>query len=767
MKSKILILVLLLLAAGQGCNRDREKDVPPAVPGQESKPFYVVATNVSMHDQLGVAVADTNKSELSLFYGSKNANGLLVTMERIITRLPKEDIWIDCVLDKDLLPQSIACTRNDSTFTLNLSNYDLSAGTVDFQVKGPNAKVLYEKKKLACAEALRKFKEARTTLAKMNNLRTAGTMEDMPIACSTLTKVIDSVTSGLGCLTGAVSMGITVWTVPTGPLGWLLFGASSYFTYKNCQEFYDGLNVSGCNILNMQDKLSMDATCFEALKSFFKRDFKRIPEAIGCMSSMIQALTKMINEGLNGIPDIVENHEQFTVTSVSTSDPHLTSFDRARYSFMAAGEFIATKSLSDNFEVQVRQQEIQSISDNGTVSWNTGLAVRTGNGDVCIYPPGVVYVNGVQLRNFNIHNLSGGGSIEKREPYITITNSKNDVVKVKVFELSLDYYITPAPTRKGRLKGLLGNYDGFETNDLQTQSGETVQNSFNALYPKFSDSWRIKQNESMFVYMEGESTLTFTDKAFPRGPINFTADQRSRGKTICEAEGVTDPILLENCIIDVASTNDKSLAERTYDSQVIYQALDQFAIGGFSSSDVQLAYFGSTAENNQAVLDTKQGNFAAVMMKQGVNIRDGFLTEFSFSTAQLHASSTFFLALWPTDVRQRTQNQRRAGFGFFQRDGKYFVRSGVDGGSEKMQEHEIPNFVDGKVHNVKIIEKKLSPTSWKTDIYLDNVVTLSANSRESIARQIQARNEISFIEFQINQGQPSRVNLFNWSFGPH
>jgi hypothetical protein len=766
MKSKLLLLIFFGCLVCHSCKKGDETDIlTPIPPTQSAQPYYVMVNNSDADDNLGIIVADTNKTEIDLFYGKKDFAGKLFSIERVVTGLIRDGIWVVADLDENVLPQSITCSKNDSIITISFTNYNLSAGTVDLQIADGDAKVLFSKEKVKCEQALVKFNETKKLMEQIRNLRTSKTGGGDPIYCNLYTNAVISLADGIGCLAGITGLVVSLPTLLAGPLGWISFGVQGYFTYDSCKDFIADLDDNTCETISLKDKLLTDKDCWDAVKSFFtkKRDFP--VNAVSCVSGMISAITKILNEKVNAIPDPVNNEVSYTVTSVSTGDPHLTGFDRNRYSFMAAGEFIAAKSVTDNFEVQVRQEEIKSISDNGTVSWNTGLAIRTGNGIICIYPSGVVYVNGVDIGSFESQDLQGGGRIEKNDSYVTITNSKNDVIKVKLFELSLDYYITPSVARKGKLTGLLGNYDGSDANDLQLQTGGIVQNKFDELYPKFSDSWRIKQSESLFVYDAGTSTQTYTDRNFPRKPISFTASQRTNAKSVCEAAGITDPVLLENCIIDVASTNDNNLADRIYESQIAYQALDHFAIGGFSSSDVQLAYNGATAENKQAILDTKDDDFARIMMKQGVNIRNGFVTEFSFSTSELNVSSTFYLALWPTDDKKRNSSQYRAGFGFSQNGGKYFLSYIIDNGNGSVHESEIPNFVDGNIHNVKIVEKKQPSGVWKIDISFDNVVKLSADNNDPISRQIGANNDIGFIEFQINRGKPSKVNLFNWSFG--
>lgn len=477
---------------------------------------------------------------------------------------------------------------------------------------------------------------------------------------------------------------------------------------------------------------------------------------------------KILNFEPIGLPDDpIANDTQERSTASSNGDPHISTFDGASFSFMAAGEFTVLKSTSDNFEIQARQEEVKSLNNDGTVSWNTGLAIRTGNDKVCFYPPNRVFLNGQNLGNsFQSQSLSNGGMIVKDGSTFVVTTANQDEIKVYLRNVNLDYYVTPNQNRRGKLQGVLGNFDEQPQNDLQIQGGEVIKGTYNELYPRYADSWRIKQSESLFIYDTGKNTDTYTDRNFPRTSLNLTSAQRNAAKTICEKAGVTDPILLENCIIDVASTsNNTSLAEHYYEAQVSTQVLESFSIGGFSSSDVKLGYSGVTVTNKEAVLDTRLKSPAIILMRQGVDIRTGFVTEFSFSTNTLHPTSCFYLALWPTDIKFRSESQNRIGFCFAVENGvptTFFL----DPYSKKIAKKQINNFIDGKNHKVKIVETQLTNRKWRVQLFLDNmfVPQFSVDNDQSIADMIRTPDKVGFIELQINQGVPSAVKVFNWSY---
>jgi hypothetical protein len=135
-------------------------------------------------------------------------------------------------------------------------------------------------------------------------------------------------------------------------------------------------------------------------------------------------------------------------------------------------------------------------------------------------------------------------------------------------------------TAAGTLSGLLGNFDGNPRNDIAPKGGTAITPSFDALYPRFADSWRITQATSLFDYPPGASTATFTDRSFPDGPAttaSLTAAQRTSARAACNAADVRDPTDLDNCTLDVALTGSADFAVGTGE-------LEQFTASGSSTA---------------------------------------------------------------------------------------------------------------------------------------------------------------------------------------
>jgi hypothetical protein len=135
----------------------------------------------------------------------------------------------------------------------------------------------------------------------------------------------------------------------------------------------------------------------------------------------------------------------------------------------------------------------------------------------------------------------------------------------------IDYYLSVSQKRKGKLQGLLGNWDGARDNDLAARDGQTIHlaalapNQHHAiLYGSFGQSWRISQQESLFRYAPGESTETFTILSFPTELIDANSldpEAATKARSVCRAKNLTDGPIFDACVLDVAMTSDDVFAE--------------------------------------------------------------------------------------------------------------------------------------------------------------------------------------------------------------
>ncbi|MEW2146210.1 VWD domain-containing protein [Micromonospora vinacea] len=257
----------------------------------------------------------------------------------------------------------------------------------------------------------------------------------------------------------------------------------------------------------------------------------------------------------------------------SNGDPHLLTYDGLRYDFQAAGEFVLTRSTTDDFEVQVRQTMFPASS---VVAVNSAVAVRVAGDRVGVYvtPDGpAVRVNGaapvsapdgVKLPRGGTVTTWGDGTVTVQWP----DGARLTAQPIGVWGLSVS---VSAPTaRAGTLEGLLGDHDGDPGDDLTVRDGKRVAQPppFEALYPGFADSWRVEAKLSLFDYEPGQNTGTFTDRRFPERLLTAgELPNRATAELVCRRAGVTDPQILADCVLDVGLTGQVAFAEDAARSQ--------------------------------------------------------------------------------------------------------------------------------------------------------------------------------------------------------
>ena len=297
-------------------------------------------------------------------------------------------------------------------------------------------------------------------------------------------------------------------------------------------------------------------------------------------SELQGSATVIVMVGVNPIPRC----EGGCYQASSWGEPHQVSFDRLKYEFQPVGEFVLAESDDSGVVVQTRQEP---WSSDGRVSVNTALAAQVGADRVGFYTDtGEVKVNG------EVVELDDGWSIPLDQDGILSRDGdryylgwpdtapgERVVLRVTMYPTHLNLLLQVPPGYTGDMSGLLGDADGDPTNDLALRNGAVLglPVSTGVVYGSYADSWRIDPSESLFDYAPGESTETFTDLSYPTSvvtladlPVQDVEDARQ----VCLAAGVTDPLLLEACILDVAITGDESFAEGSAEAPIPVAAVD-------------------------------------------------------------------------------------------------------------------------------------------------------------------------------------------------
>jgi hypothetical protein len=450
----------------------------------------------------------------------------------------------------------------------------------------------------------------------------------------------------------------------------------------------------------------------------------------------------------------------------STADPHLTTYDGARYSFMAAGEFVGTKSLTDKFEVQVRQEENKSKNTTATVSFNTAIAINTGSDIVSFHANKQFFVNHspTSLPSQGSLSLPHGGSIDFTEGLAIVNTPAGDRIKVLLFASDLDYYIIPVKARRATLDGLFGNFDGNGSNDVHHAGGKTINPQvFSEMYPDFANSWRVKN--SLFTYESGKNTSSYTNLAYPKVPVVINAGDRANAKSICERQGITDPVLLENCIVDVASTGDNSYATRHLTDQQQSKVISAFSIGNFNAPSIPLDYVGNAAITSGNVHFTNKPGSSGVSIlgsSTPVDLIRGFEVSFDFSAKVGQnigfdiAQAKFYSAVrriglecGPNATKGNVPNDRSDGIVIVDKPG--------------------PSVFDGAVHHVRIVVSRTNGNNVVlTNLFLDEKLLYQSSgvfgSGKSVLDTYGSTGDLRYLQLSAYGDPAWDFQVYNWTF---
>lgn len=193
--------------------------------------------------------------------------------------------------------------------------------------------------------------------------------------------------------------------------------------------------------------------------------------------------------------------------------------------------------------------------------------------------------------------MSSGGAVAKNGGtyIVNLPSGEKVVVTASTFNgksyLDIVTYVYNQPNR---MSGLLGNLDGNRDNEQISRNGNVLPSRstygdlkdvlnlvgvgklpvnldaanklyLDKLYKDFGNSWRIKQQESLFDYPTGMTTANYTDKNFPQNYLTLdmlSTEQIAKARNACEKAKVTQD-MMSGCIYDVGFTGFSNFARTT------------------------------------------------------------------------------------------------------------------------------------------------------------------------------------------------------------
>jgi len=257
-------------------------------------------------------------------------------------------------------------------------------------------------------------------------------------------------------------------------------------------------------------------------------------------------------------------------------DTHVVTLDGLHYDFQVVGEFTLVRSTQDDFLVQVRAVPVRGPR---VASINQAAAIRIGGQRVTFSTENgavVLRLDG-KVTSGELPKLKTGSLTTATTSYgrtYQLTWPDGTVVSVEQLGgLAINVRVTPAAARRGMLEGLLGNFDGSPENDLVGKNDVKLGLSFSPddVNRSLADRWRVAQATSLFDYAPGQSTATFTDPTFPAKDVEAgRIGNRETAEKTCREQGISDQQLLDDCITDLAASNDFIFGSRyAHEQQVL------------------------------------------------------------------------------------------------------------------------------------------------------------------------------------------------------
>jgi hypothetical protein len=234
--------------------------------------------------------------------------------------------------------------------------------------------------------------------------------------------------------------------------------------------------------------------------------------------------------------------------AVTVGDVHALTLAGLGYDFQGVGDYTLAESGPD-FEVQARHISGAPTWPNASV--NQAIGTRMGKTQVAVCGGDAVVVDGekVELKDEPLVLSSGVNVTRAPSGSYVITDEDGNSVTVTPRGSYLDVSVGVG-TWPTKVRGLLGNPDN-NIKLLESRDGTVfpVPLSFDDLYHKYGDSWRVKPADSLLAVCGREAQESNPDKPFFARDLD--PKLRERAATVCRQKEIAAG-WLEACTLDVA-----------------------------------------------------------------------------------------------------------------------------------------------------------------------------------------------------------------------
>ncbi|CAD5126546.1 unnamed protein product [Dimorphilus gyrociliatus] len=260
-------------------------------------------------------------------------------------------------------------------------------------------------------------------------------------------------------------------------------------------------------------------------------------------------------------------------------DPHFITIDGFKYTFNGLGEFyLITYEESNNLLMVQGRTKVFNSPNNITLtatSWEAFVtAVDVSDTvEVSISPVrGMVLVIHGEDVTETFQDLSyqeyNGVTIEANFsiPQIKVKYPGGPSFKYEAVGNNLMVSIQMPKLYQGKLKGLLGNFNGNKSDDLISSLGDHVapDSDLKTIHNSFGLSWMVPEGKSLFL-RENNSMPANNANFVPSFDIAHDSVNSSISETLCNGDSA--------CIFDYIVTGNEDLAKSSAKASLIYKKL--------------------------------------------------------------------------------------------------------------------------------------------------------------------------------------------------
>ena len=245
-------------------------------------------------------------------------------------------------------------------------------------------------------------------------------------------------------------------------------------------------------------------------------------------------------------------------------DPHFTTIDGLDYTFNGVGEFTIASSPIYNFTFQARMERYRDTS----ASVYTAFVIRTHNSSNIQLQRDILNQTLILIDDHSFQ-LTEGIILKRIARGVTLTIAtdlsqvnvqfNNGVgLRVYIFPESMSFLLQLDESMRGRMEGLLGNFNGDTRDDLMLPNGSSIvsNSTLSQIHYQFGLEWMINENSSLFTYQTPFDYNTYSNPSFLPSFISPNLSEVSPAvRSLC---GDSFP-----CLFDAVTTGMLSFANET------------------------------------------------------------------------------------------------------------------------------------------------------------------------------------------------------------